>query len=377
MFYSIIKQLSEDDGENRMGKIRIGVIGVGNCFAGLVQGIEFYKKHKTERVGLMHDVLGGYSIEDLEFTSAFDVAVEKVGKPLSEAIYADPNYVKWIDSVSTCGKTIVKESPILDGVGVYVASMIKPLRQKKTVTELKEIESTGTKILLNYLPVGSQKATEFWANISLETSCALVNCIPVFIASEKIWEKKFREKKVPIVGDDIKAQIGSTITHRTLTKLCLDRGAVIDRTYQINVGGNTDFANMLERERLKSKKISKTEAVRSLMPKDARLEDKDIYIGPSDFIPFLGNTKLAFIRLEGRMFANIPFNMELRLEVNDKANSGGVSIDAIRCAQLALDREIGGNLEYASAYFMKHPPMQLGDEEARKKLDEWIAEVSN
>jgi myo-inositol-1-phosphate synthase len=365
-----------------MGKIRVGVIGVGNCFAGLVQGIEFYKKHKTERVGLMHDVLGGYGIEDIEFTSAFDVAVEKVGKPLSDAIYADPNYVKWTDSVSTCGKTVVKESPILDGVGIYVASMIKPLKQKKLAKELRkeaieEIENTDTKILLNYLPVGSQKATEFWADISLETGCAFVNCIPVFIASQKSWERRFEEKKIPVVGDDIKAQIGSTITHRTLTKLCMDRGAVIDRTYQINVGGNTDFANMLERERLASKKISKTEAVRSLMPEDARLEDKDIYIGPSDFIPFLGNTKLAFIRLEGRMFANIPFNMELRLEVNDKANSGGVTIDAIRCAQLALNREIGGNLEYASAYFMKHPPMQLSDEEARKKLDEWIAEVSN
>jgi myo-inositol-1-phosphate synthase len=365
-----------------MGKIRVGVIGVGNCFAGLVQGIEFYKKHKTERVGLMHNVLGGYGIEDLEFTSAFDVAIEKVGRPLNEAIYADPNYVKWTNSVSACGKTVVKESPILDGVGVYVASMIKPLKQKKLAKELKkeaieEIENTHTRILLNYLPVGSQKATEFWADVSLDTGCAFVNCIPVFIASEKSWEKKFEDKKIPVVGDDIKAQIGSTITHRTLTKLCMDRGAAIDRTYQINVGGNTDFANMLERERLASKKISKTEAVRSLMPKDARLEDKDIYIGPSDFIPFLGNTKLAFIRLEGRMFANIPFNMELRLEVNDKANSGGVSIDAIRCAQLALDREIGGNLEYASAYFMKHPPMQIGDEEARKKLDEWIAEVSH
>jgi len=364
-----------------MGKINVGVIGVGNCFAGLVQGIEYYKRNRTEKIGLMHETLGGYGIEDIKFTSAFDVAIEKVGKPLSDAIYADPNYVRWVDSVSSCGKTVVKEAPILDGVGVYVVSMINPLKQSKSPEELKkeaieEIKSTGTEVLLNYLPVGSQKATEFWADVSLEADCAFVNCIPVFIASNTKWEKRFSDKNLPIVGDDIKAQIGSTITHRTLTKLCIDRGAVIDRTYQINVGGNTDFANMLERGRLASKKISKTEAVRSLLPKESKLQDKDIYIGPSDFIPFLGNTKLAFIRIEGRMYANIPFNMELRLEVNDKANSGGVSIDAIRCAKLALDKGIGGNLKYASAYFMKHPPVQIGDEEARKKLNEWIAEAA-
>ncbi len=360
-----------------MEKIKVGVIGVGNCFAGLVQGIELYKRNKAEKTGLMHEKIGGYGVEDIEFVSAFDVGKGKVGKPISEAIYADPNYVRWVDSVSSCGKATVKESPILDGVGVYVASMINPIKQAKGPEELKkeaieEIKNTGTRVLINYLPVGSQKATEFWAEIALETGCAFVNCIPVFIASQKSWEEKFKEKKVPIVGDDIKAEIGSTITHRTLVKLCVDRGAVVDRTYQINVGGNTDFANMLERERLKSKKISKTEAVTSLIPSEAKLSSKDVYIGPSDFIPFLGNTKLAFIRIEGRMFANIPFNMELRLEVNDKANSGGVSIDAIRCAQLGLDRGLGGNVTYASSYYMKHPPVQMSDEEARRKLDEWI-----
>ncbi len=364
-----------------MQKIRVGVVGVGNCFAGLVQGIEFYKRNKNEKTGLMHEKIGSYGIEDIEFVSAFDVGQGKVGKPLSEAVYADPNYVKWIDSVSSCSGTVVKEAPILDGVGVYVASMIKPINQTKKVQELKkeaieEIEDTETKILLNYLPVGSQKATEFWAQIALETGCAFVNCIPVFIASDDAWEKKFNAKGIPVLGDDIKAVIGSTITHRTLAKLCVDRGATIDRTYQINVGGNTDFANMLERERLKSKKISKTEAVQSLIPQGLKLPEKDIYIGPSDFIPFLGNTKLAFIRVEGRMFGNIPFNMEVRLEVNDKANSGGISVDAIRCAQLALDKGIGGNLTYASAYYMKHPPVQMSDEEARKKLDEWIIEFS-
>jgi len=364
-----------------MHKIRVGVVGVGNCFAGLVQGIEFYKRNKNERTGIMHERIGGYGVEDIEFVSAFDVGKGKVGKLLSKAIYADPNYVKWVDSVSSCGDTVVKEAPILDGVGVYVASMIKPIKQTKEVGELKkeameEMEKTDTRVLLNYLPVGSQKATEFWAEIALETSCAFINCIPVFIASDKNWEKRFEEKGIPVIGDDIKAVIGSTITHRTLAKLCVDRGAAIDRTYQINVGGNTDFANMLERERLKSKKISKTEAVQSLIPEGLKLAEKDIYIGPSDFIPFLGNTKLAFIRIEGRMYANIPFNMEVRLEVNDKANSGGISVDAIRCAQLALDKGIGGNLVYASAYYMKHPLVQMGDEEARKKLDEWIDEVS-
>ena len=361
-----------------MKRIKVGVVGIGNCFAGLVQGIEYYKRNKNEVLGLMHENIGDYGIHDIDFVSAFDVGQNKIGKTLIDAIYADPNYVKWVDNVSCCDSTVVKESPVLDGVGVYVASMIKPIKQTKDIKMIEkeaveEIENSRTKILINYLPVGSQKATEFWANIALKTGCAFINCMPVFIASDKTWEKKFRDNKIPAIGDDIKGVIGATITHRTLAKLCVDRGAVIDRTYQINVGGNTDFANMLERERLKSKKISKTESVQSLIPDGLKLKDNDIYIGPSDFIPFLGNTKLAFIRIEGRMYANIPFNMEVRLEVDDKSNSGGIAIDAIRCAQLALDKGIGGNLTYASAYFMKHPPVQMGDEKARKKLDEWIA----
>jgi myo-inositol-1-phosphate synthase len=363
-----------------MGKIRVGIIGVGNCFAGLVQGIEYYKRNAGQKLGLMHEKIGGYGLEDVEFVSAFDVGENKVGKPLNESIFSDPNYVKWVDSVSSCTTRKVKESPILDGVGIYVASMINPIKQAKKPRELEkevieEIENTKTKILVNYLPVGSQKATEFWANIALKTNCAFVNCIPVFIASNKVWLKKFEDRGLPVVGDDVKGVIGATITHRTLAKLCVDRGAVIDRTYQINVGGNTDFANMLERERLESKKISKTEAVQSLIPKNQQLNDKDIYIGPSDFIPFLGNTKLAFIRIEGRMFANIPFNMEIRLDVDDKANSGGIAIDAIRCTQLALDKEVSGNLTYVSAYLMKHPLVQMGDEKARQKLDEWISQL--
>ncbi len=364
-----------------MGRIKVGVIGVGNCFAGLIQGIEYYKRNKTDRTGLMHEKIGGYGIEDVDFVCAFDVGENKVGKPLSEAIYADPNFVKWVGSISSCKDTIVKESPILDGVGVYVASMIKPIKQTKKIRELEreaveEIENKNTRMLINYLPVGSQKATEFWADIAIKTNCAFINCIPVFIASDKAWEKKFKEKNLPTIGDDVKGVMGATITHRTLAKLCVDRGAVIDRTYQINVGGNTDFANMLELERLMSKKVSKTEAVQSLIPNGLKLSDNDIYIGPSDFIPFLGNTKLAFIRIEGRMYANVPFNMEVRLEVDDKANSGGIVIDALRCAQLALDKGIGGNLTYASAYLMKHPPLQMSDEEAKNRLDEWISALS-
>jgi len=357
-----------------MGKIKVGVIGVGNCFAGLVQGIEYYRRNKKKRTGLMYEKIGGYSVEDIDFVSAFDVGKNKVGRSLSEAIFADPNYVDWVNSVPG-GDVIVKESPILDGIGVYTVNKIDPIEQTRSAEEIEketvgEIEKTGTRLLVNYLPVGSQKATEFWADIALKTNCAFVNCIPVFIASNGKWEKRFREERLPVIGDDIKSQIGATIVHRVLTKLCLDRGAEIDRTYQINVGGNTDFLNMLERERLESKKISKTEAVQSQLTK--RLDDDNIYIGPSDFIPFLGNRKLAFIRVEGRMYADVPFNMELRLDVNDKANSGGTTVDAIRCAQLALDRGVGGALIPPSAYLMKRPPEQMSDYEARAKLNEWI-----
>ena len=357
-----------------MEKIKVGIIGVGNCASGLIQGIEYYRQNKNIRTGLIHDKIGDYSVVDLEFVSSFDIGETKVGKPLVKAIYSYPNEVKWVEKVERCER-VVREAPILDGVGIFAEKMIKPIKQTKPVQQLRrdifeEIQETGTRVLLNYLPVGSQKATEFWADIALETGCAFVNCIPVFIASDKEWCKRFEEKRVPVIGDDIKSQVGSTIVHRVLTKLCMDRGAVMDRTYQINVGGNTDFINMLERDRLESKKISKTEAVQSQLKE--RLENGKIYIGPSDFIPFLGNRKLAFIRIEGRMFANIPFNMEMRLDVDDKSTSGGTAIDAVRFAQLGLDREIGGSLIYPSAYLMKHPPVQMSDEEARRKLDEWI-----
>ena len=358
-----------------MGKIKVGIVGIGNCFAGLIQGIEFYKKTKSKS-GLMHEKIGGYGVDDIDFVSAFDISENKVGIPLSEAIYAEPNEVDWVKKVSGVDDIIVKESPVLDGVGIYVENKIKPIKQTKSVKQIEkesidEIEKTGTKILLNFLPVGSQKATEFWADIALKTNCAFINCMPVFIASNESWGRKFKDKKLPIIGDDIKSQVGSTIVHRVLTKLCMDRGTIIDKMYQINVGGNTDFLNMLERERLESKKISKTEAVQSQMAK--RLDNKNIYVGPSDFIPFLSNRKLAFIRIEGRMFAEVPFNMELRLDVDDKANSGGTSIEAIRLIQIALDRGLSGPLIYPSAYLMKHPPQQFSDDEARKKLDEWVS----
>ena len=358
-----------------MKKLKAGVIGVGNCFAGLIQGIEYYKKNKDEKLGLMHERIGSYGVEDVDFVCAFDIGENKVGSPLSKAIYAEPNKVRWMEKVSGCDDVTVKESPILDGVGIYVENMIKPIKQTKSIKQLEkeaieEVESSGAKVLINYLPVGSQKATEFWANVALKTNSGFVNCMPVFIASSQSWAKKFQKKKIPVVGDDIKGVLGATITHRTLAKLCIDRGAVIDKTYQINVGGNTDFCNMLERSRLESKKTSKTEAVQSLIPN--RLPSDNIYIGPSDFIPFLGNTKLAFIRIEGRMFADIPFNMELRLDVDDKANSGGIVIDAIRCCQLAIDRGIGGPLIGPSAWLMKHPPTQYSDEEAKRLVEEFI-----
>ncbi|MFN3910095.1 MAG: inositol-3-phosphate synthase [Candidatus Anstonellaceae archaeon] len=357
-------------------KIKVAVVGVGNCFAGLYQGIQYYKEHGVdETAGLMHPVLGGYKLEDIEFVAAYDVDSKKVNKNLNEATYAPPNEVRWIEK-SKMPKTsvIVKEAPVLDGVGLYVLERVKPIKNRPMEILEKEIkqslEESGARIILSYLPVGAAKASRYWAQMALDTQCAFINAIPEFIASDPEWEKKFKQANLPIIGDDIKAQIGSTIVHRTLAKLVDDRGAIIDKTYQINVGGNTDFLNMKEQERLKSKKISKTEAVQSQLKR--KLPQDKIYIGPSDFIPFLSNTKLGFIRIEGRMWANVPFNIELRLEVDDKANSAGISIDAIRCAQIALDREIGGVLKGPSAYFMKHPPEQYPDSVAREMVEKFI-----
>lgn len=362
--------------DQQVSKIKVGIIGVGNCFSGLLQGIEYYKKNTDkEVVGLMHYEMGGYSFKDIEFVAAFDVAQSKVGKALNEAIYAEPNLVRWVDL--PLGGPIVHESPVLDGIGVFVEHKIKPIVNPTPVEILRpkiieEIKRSGTEILINYLPVGSQKAAEFWADVALETGCALINCMPVFIASNVDWEKKFKEKNVPIIGDDIKGQIGATIVHRVLAKLCNDRGTKIKNTYQLNVGGNTDFLNMKEHTRLISKKISKTEAVTSQI--DREMKADNIHVGPSDFIPFLGNTKLCFIRIEGNMFADVPYNLELRLDVDDKANSAGVVIDCVRCAKIALDRKLGGYID-VSSYFMKHPLIQLSDSEAKGRVERFINNI--
>ncbi len=358
------------------GKINVGIIGVGNCFSGLYQGLEYYRHHKLDdAAGLMHPVLGGYTLDDINFASAFDVDEKKVGKNLNDAVYTYPNEVKWVEK-SQMPKSAVKvqEAPVLDGLGIYILERVKPV-QNKPLEQLnadiqKHIEETDTRVLLSYLPVGSQKAARYWAQMALDTHCAFVNCMPEFIASDEAWAKRFEQAGLPVLGDDIKAQVGSTIVHRTLARLCDERGAVIEKTYQINVGGNTDFLNMKEQGRLVSKRISKTESVQSQLKK--RLADDKIYVGPSDFIPFLSNTKLGFMRIEGRMWADVPFNMEVRLEVDDKANSGGISVDAIRCAKIALDRGLKGYIEGPSAYFMKHPPRQYSDPVARQMTEDFI-----
>ena len=360
-------------------KIKVALVGLGNCFSGLIQGIEYYKKNPSQQViGIIHDKLRDYSIHDIDFVAGFDVGENKVGKPVNEAIYESPNMVDWIpkeEMPKTSGK--VYESPALDGVGIWVENKVKPIQSNKSESEIQEeikkvIKETGTEIIVSYLPVGSEKATQFWANICLETNTAFVNCMPAFIASDKEWAQKFKDKNIPIIGDDIKGQVGATIVHRTLARLCDERGTKIEKTYQINVGGNTDFLNMKEQERLVSKRISKTESVQSQLTD--RLDDEQIYVGPSDFIPFLGNTKLMFMRIEGRQWANIPYNMEVRLEVDDKANSAGIVIDAIRLAKIALDRGMGGPIIPASAYLMKHPIEQMTDPVAKTELEKFVRE---
>tara|TARA_B100000029_G_scaffold121094_2_gene114507 strand:+ start:5714 stop:6808 length:1095 start_codon:yes stop_codon:yes gene_type:complete len=358
-------------------KIKVALVGLGNCFSGLIQGIEYYRKNPSQQViGIIHDKLRDYSIHDIDFVAGFDVGENKIGKSVNEAIYESPNMVNWIpkdEMPKTDGR--VYESPALDGVGIWVENKVKPIQSGKSQEDLeneikKIIKETGTEIIVSYLPVGSEKATQFWANICLETNTAFVNCMPAFIASDKEWAQKFKEKNIPIIGDDIKGQVGATIVHRTLARLCDERGTKIEKTYQINVGGNTDFLNMKEQERLVSKRISKTESVQSQLTD--RLEDEQIYVGPSDFIPFLGNTKLMFMRIEGRQWANIPYNMEVRLEVDDKANSAGIVIDAIRLAKIALDRGMGGPVIPASAYLMKHPIEQMTDPVAKTELEKFV-----
>ncbi len=360
-------------------KIKVALVGLGNCFSGLIQGIEYYHKNPSQEIiGIIHDKLKDYSIYDIDFVAGFDVGENKIGKTINEAIYEYPNMVNWIPK-DQMPKTDAKvhESPVLDGVGIWVENRVKPIESGKTNEQLQEeikkiLKDTGTEIIVSYLPVGSEKVTQFWAQICLDTNTAFVNCMPAFIASDKEWAKKFTDKNIPIIGDDIKGQVGATIVHRTLARLCDERGTKIEKTYQINVGGNTDFLNMKEQERLVSKRISKTESVQSQLSE--RLDDEKIYVGPSDFIPFLGNTKLMFMRIEGRQWANIPYNMEVRLEVDDKANSAGIVIDAIRLAKIALDKGLGGPIIPASAYLMKHPIQQMTDPVAKTELEKFANE---
>ncbi|RJQ38468.1 inositol-3-phosphate synthase [Candidatus Microgenomates bacterium] len=358
-------------------KIKIAIVGVGNCASSLVQGFTYYKNVKDTQkvVGLMHAVLGGYRISDIEVVAAFDVNKTKVGKDLAEAIYAKPNNTFVFAKVKKTG-VIVKNGQLLDGIGEYLQDVVF-VSKNPTSDPVKILKETGAEILVSYLPVGSQKATEYWAEVCLKAKVAMINCIPVFIASNTEWAEKFKKAGVPIIGDDIKSQVGATILHRTLVNLFMDRGMPIDKTYQLNVGGNTDFQNMLERKRLTSKKISKTRSVTSqLQLRDLDIAPENIHIGPSDFVPWLTDNKLAFIRVESRHFGDVPTNVEVRLSVEDSPNSAGVVIDAIRCAKLALDNKIAGPLFEPSAYFMKSPPKQFNDHQAHQNLEEFIGKFS-
>ncbi|MBJ6123974.1 inositol-3-phosphate synthase [Microvirga splendida] len=351
-------------------KVRVGIVGVGNCASSFVQGLSYYKDAKgNEPVpGLMNVDIGGYHISDVEVSAAFDINASKVGRDVSEAIFAAPNNTQRFAAVPESG-IIVNRGRTLDGLGKYLRDEVEESgHDEADVTEI--LRQSKTDVLVSYLPVGSQKATEWYAERALEAGCAFVNCIPVFIASDPEWRKRFEERGLPIVGDDIKSQVGATIVHRVLANLFRERGVRLDRTYQLNFGGNTDFQNMLERERLESKKISKTQAVSSQL--DIPLPAGDIHVGPSDHVPWLTDRKWAYIRLEGTTFGGVPLNMEVKLEVWDSPNSAGIVIDAVRCAKLAMDRKIGGALTGPSSYFMKSPPQQFTDNEAREKTIRFI-----
>ena len=353
--------------------VRVAIAGVGNCASSLVQGVEYYRDaDPAESVpGLMHVKLGGYHVGDVEFVAAFDVDAAKVGLDLGKAVFAGPNNTIKFAEVPELGVT-VQRGPTFDGFGEYYRQVAEesPLEPVDVVEELRRVRAD---VLVSYLPVGSEQAQKHYAQACLDAGVAFVNAIPVFISSDPVWAAKFEAAGVPIVGDDIKSQVGATIVHRTLARLFEDRGTTIDRTYQLNFGGNMDFMNMLERSRLKSKKISKTQSVTSQI--DAGISDHDVHIGPSDHVPWLDDRKWALIRLEGRNFGDVPLTVELKLEVHDSPNSAGVIIDAVRCAKVALDRGIGGPLLGPSAYFMKSPPKQFRDEEAHRMVEEFAAEA--
>jgi len=353
-----------------MGKINVAIIGVGNCSSSLVQGIHYYSQAKENKFvpGLMHVNLGGYHISDINFVAAFDIDKNKVGKDLAEAIYTTPNNTFKFCDVPATGVT-VQRGMTHDGLGKYLSQIIQKA-PGPTVDIVQILKDTKTDVVINYLPVGSEEATKWYIEQILAAGCGLINCIPVFIAREKYWQKRFTEKGLPVIGDDIKSQVGATITHRVLTRLFRDRGVKLEHTYQMNFGGNTDFYNMLERERLESKKISKTTAVTSQL--DYKMNPNDIYVGPSDYVPWLNDRKFCYIKMEGRTFGDVPLNLEMKLEVWDSPNSAGVVIDAIRCCKLALDRGLAGELVGPSSYFMKSPPIQYTDDEAHRMVEEFI-----
>ncbi len=377
----IIETLSERLGKEPMAatngkvrrsddKVRVAIIGVGNCASSLVQGVEYYKDAEpgTFVPGLMHVDLGGYHISDIEFTAAFDVTTDKVGKDLADAIWAHPNNTIKFADVPKTGIT-VHRGMTHDGLGKYLSEIVeKAPGETDDVTGI--LKETGTDVVVNYLPVGSEEATKWYTEQILNAGCAMVNCMPIFIARESYWQRRFEERGLPIIGDDIKSQVGATITHRVLTSIFRDRGVRVDRTFQLNFGGNSDFMNMLERERLESKKISKTYSIKSMLPYE--LEDKNIHVGPSDYVPWLEDRKWAYIRLEGTAFGDVPLNAELKIEVWDSPNSAGVVIDGVRLAKLALDNGISGTLGGPSAYLMKSPPKQYNDSQAHELVEEFI-----
>jgi len=356
-------------------KVRVAIIGVGNCASSLVQGIQFYKDAADDALvpGIMHARLGGYHIRDIEFTLGIDVNVTKVSKDLCEAIFAEPNNTYKFADVPQLGAPVVR-GMTHDGLGKYLSGMITKA-PGPTADIVKLLKDTKTDVVVNFLPVGSEMATKWYVEQAIEAGCAFVNGIPVFIASSEYWAKRFRDAKLPILGDDIKSQVGATILHRQLATLFIDRGVRIDRTYQLNFGGNTDFLNMLERERLESKKISKTNAVTSMIPYD--IGHDNVHVGPSDHVPWLTDRKWAYIRMEGTTFGNVPLNIEVKLEVWDSPNSAGVMIDAIRCAKIALDRKLSGPIVGPSSYFFKTPPKQFRDDVCREKVESYIKGDSN
>jgi myo-inositol-1-phosphate synthase len=362
-----------------MGKIKIAIAGLGNCASSLIQGIHYYKgKSEADAIGLMHWEIGGYAPGDIEVVAVFDIDKRKVGKDVNEAIFAGPNCTKVFCPELPVSGTTVRMGRILDGVSDHMAEYEEkytflpsdaPEPTEKDVVQV--LKDTGAEVLLNYMPVGSDEATRFYAECALSAEVAFINNIPVFIASTPEWADRFAEKNIPIIGDDIKSQLGATITHRVLTDLFKKRGVKLERTYQLNTGGNTDFLNMLNRTRLISKKTSKTEAVQAVAAR--RIENENIHIGPSDYVPWQKDNKLCFIRMEGKLFGDVPMDLELRLSVQDSPNSAGVTIDAIRCAKLALERGLGGILVAPSAYFCKHPPRQYTDDEAYRMTEDFIA----